>query len=62
MPDKVWLGPDGHADYPHEPFTLYDCPACENGQCNHTNGEGDDWCVSSHHPGANGVPGHREED
>lgn len=23
------LLPDGHADYPHQPGTLYDCPACE---------------------------------
>jgi hypothetical protein len=22
-----------HADYPHNPGTLYDCPACESGCC-----------------------------
>lgn len=26
-----------HADYPHDPGTLYDCPACE-GTCHCTDG------------------------
>lgn len=25
----VRLDMSGHADYPHEPGTLYDCPVCE---------------------------------
>lgn len=27
--DQVWHDPAYHADYPHHPGTLYDCPACE---------------------------------
>jgi hypothetical protein len=38
-----------HADYPHEPGTLYDCAGCESGPCAHPEGEGDDWCVSGQH-------------
>lgn len=53
-----WLGEDGsirspgnpltaHVDYPHEPWTLYDCPTCENA-CPHehdTDDDANDWCV-----------------
>jgi hypothetical protein len=34
-----------HADYPHEPGTLYDCAGCEMGPCT-CNGE--TGCVSEH--------------
>lgn len=28
--DQARVDPEtGHADYPHEPGTLYDCPPCE---------------------------------
>lgn len=33
-----------HADYPHEPGRLYDCPACESGPCACT--DDDAPCVS----------------
>ncbi len=37
-----------HADYPHEPGTLWDCEACMHWECGH--GEDEDlWCVSYNH-------------
>lgn len=37
---------DGHVDYPHEPGTLYDCYACEDGPC--VCEPGDYGCASQH--------------
>lgn len=33
-----------HVDYPHHPGQLYDCPACERGECMCTDSSGP--CVS----------------
>lgn len=35
-----------HVDYPHQPGRLYDCPACELGDCECD--PGDAPCVSIH--------------
>lgn len=38
-----------HADYPHEPGTLWDCGGCMHWECTHDEGDEALWCVSYNH-------------
>lgn len=40
---------DIHVGYPHEPGTLWECGGCQFMDCQHSDGEGDEWCVSYNH-------------
>jgi hypothetical protein len=39
-----------HLGQGHLPGTLYGCRGCEERDCQHEPGDGDDWCVSDSHP------------